>query len=127
MQTSLDSCPSIAGNISNPIQVNTDILYPTENLSTEDTNIGYTISIGSLATALIVSVVIFITVIAVTLIRSKTKIKAAHDLQLTNRIESSTIMESVYEEVIGLSPSASSINTQKNVAYGHAKTSMIAV
>ena len=90
VQTVLDSCASIAGNISNPIRVNTVILYRTRNLSTENTNIEYIISIGSLATALIIGVVVSITVIVVTLTKSKAKIKAVLDLQLTNRMERST-------------------------------------
>ena len=127
MQTVLGSCASIAGNISNPIRVNTDILYLTRNLSTEDTNMEYIISIGSLATALIIIVVVSITVIVVTLTKSKAKIKAVLDLQLTNRMERNTHMESVYEDITGPLHSVSTINTQGNIAYGHTKTSITAM
>ena len=79
-----------------------------------------TIIIISLATALFVSIIVFPTVITVILMRSKAKIKAA--LEITNRAERSTHMESMYEDVTGPLPSVSAINTQGNVAYGHIKT-----
>ena len=98
-------CASIAGNISNRIQVNTDILYPTRSLRIEDTYIGYTISSGSLATALIVSVVVFTTVIVVTLTRIK--------VELIGRAERSTHIESINEDATIPIPSdtCSTINT----------------
>ena len=105
-------CGYITGNISDPIKVNKDICFAT------DTNTVYLISITSLAIALILSIVVSTTVIGI-LIRSKAKIKAALQLQLTNR---SIHMESMYEDITGPSPSVSAINTQDNVAYGHTKT-----
>ena len=100
-----------------------DILYPTRNPRTEDTHIGYTISIGSLATALILSLVVFMTVIVATLTRSRTKIKA----ELTSRAERNIHMESVSEDVTGPIPSVSIINTQDNTAYGQIKTSITTI
>ena len=97
--------------ISNPIKANKDIYFA------RDTNTVYLISITSLAIALILSIVVSTTLIGI-LIRSKAKIKAALQLQLTNR---SIRMESMYEDVTGPSPSVSAINTQDNVAYGHTK------
>ena len=87
-------------------------------------NTVYTISISSLAIALIASLLISVIVIVVILKRSKAKITAS-ELQLTNR---STNMEPLYEEATGILPSVSaSINTQENFAYGHTKTSITAI
>ena len=107
-------CGNITGNFSNPIGINTHILYPT------DTNTVYIVSISSQATALIVSIVVLLTVIVIILRRSKAKIKAALDLQATNRAGRSTQMESMYEDPL---PSVSVIKTRDNIAYGHTKTS----
>ena len=75
-------------------------------------------TISTLATALIVCVVVFITVTAIILTRSKAKIKTL-EVQLINRVERSTHMESTYEDVTVHLSSVSAINTQDNVAYGH--------
>ena len=109
-------CGYIAGNMSNSLNFSAN-LYPRESVFIS----GYTcntrtVSISSLATALIISVVVFITVTVIILMRSKMKIKAASDLQLTNRAERT---EPMYEDVTGPLPSVGAINTQKNVAYGH--------
>ena len=74
-------CGNITGNRSVPIRVNTGIVYHTQ--ASRDLgmhNSVYIISIGSLATALIISVVVFITVIVIILMRSKAKIKAAFEI-----------------------------------------------
>ena len=83
----------------------------------------YTISISSLATALMVSVVVFITVIAIILRRNKAKSKAGLEPELRETARSSsTHMESMYEDPL---PSLTAINTQDNVAYGHTKTNTL--
>ena len=96
-----------------------------ESLSMDTTDIEgvhssteYIESISSLATALIVSIVISITVIAIILKRSKAKIKAA--LESSSRVEGTTQMESVYDEVTG---PVSAIDTHDNIAYSLTKTS----
>ena len=111
-------CGSIIGNVSDPIRVNTNILYPTKNQTTH-TNTVYIVLLSSLATALIASVAV--TVIIST--QSKAKIKAA--LEQSNRAEGITYKESMYEDVTGPLPSVSAIDTQDNVAYGHTKTSTL--
>ena len=78
-------CGNITGNFSNPISVNTCILYPIE------TNTAYITSISSLAAALIISTAAILTVIAIILTRNRTKIKAALDLQGTNTEGQSTV------------------------------------
>ena len=78
------------------------------------------ISISSLATALIVSTVVFITVIVIILIRSKAKIKAAREQ--SNRTEGTTPDEPMYEDVTEPLSIIRAINTHANVAYGHAQT-----
>ena len=113
-------CGNITGDIAS---ISTDLLYPREDSGNSVTATTYTASIGFLATALIVGVVIFVTVIAILSTRNKAKIKALK-LQLTNREESSTQVEATYEDVTGPLPSVSIINTQDNVAYGHTQTSM---
>ena len=90
------------------------------NLDTK-TATAYMITTVFLATALIASTAVFITVIAFMLRRSKAQTKAA--LELSNR---STHDEPVYEDVTSPLPSVSVINTQDNVAYGHTKTSISA-
>ena len=107
-------CGNITGNASDPIRVNTSTLRPTENLI-----IAFIISTSSLATALIISVVAPIIVIAAILKRHKTK--SALDLQQASRAGRSTHMESMYEDVTG--PLTSVITTQDNVAYGHTQIS----
>ena len=67
------------------------------------------ISISSLATALIVSTVVFIIVIVIISTRSKAKIKAAHEQ--SNRAEGTIHDEPMYEDVTGPSPSVNVINT----------------
>ena len=83
----------------------------------------YIASISSLAAALIVTVVISITVIATILRRSKDKIKATLS-ESSNRVEGTTQMESVYEEVPG---PVSAIDTHENIAYSCTKTSTTAM
>ena len=68
----------ITGNFSNPLIINTGSLHAT------DTNTVYIASTISLATALIVSIVVSITTIVI-ILRSKAKIKAALNLQVTNQ------------------------------------------
>ena len=136
-------CGNITGNESNPVSI---IFYATEQTrapigiihltdnevihnsdTTEmlgnhnsDTNIVYMISISSLATALIVSTVVFITAIVIISTRSKAKIKAA--CEQSNRAEGTTHNEPMYEDVTGPLSSVDVIDTQANVAYGHAQT-----
>ena len=72
-----------------------------------------------------VSVVVFITVIAIILKRNKPKVKADLEPQLTNTVRSSSThnnMESMYKDVTG---SVNVINTQDNVAYVHMKTTTL--
>ena len=90
--------------------MNTHIFYP---------NTAYIASISSLATFLVVSISALLIVIVIILTRSRIKIKAALDSQGTNKAESSTQMESMYEEP---TPSVSIIKTRDNIAYGHTKT-----
>ena len=81
------------------------------------------ISISSLATALMVSAVVFIIVIAIILRRNKAKAKAGLEPKLRETARSSsTHMESMYEDPL---PSLTAINTQDNVAYGHTKTNTL--
>ena len=94
-------CGNITGNFSNPISINTHIFYP---------NTAYIASISSLATFSVVSISALLIVIVIILMTSKIKTKAA---------ESSTQMESMYEDPI---PSVSAIKTRDNIAYGHTKT-----
>ena len=103
-------CGNISTNFSNPIGINTHILY---------TNTVYIASISSLAIALIVSIVGLLSVIVIMLRRSKAKTKAVLDLQATSTAVRSSHIESMYEDPI---PSVSAIRTQDNVAYGHTKT-----
>ena len=134
-------CGNIIGNASNPVNISTepsitaaiDIKHPTENLTiynsdtTEtvgiqnlDTNTTpYIISISLLAAALIASVAVSIMVIVIILRKSQAKINAAS--------EGTTLDDSMYERVTSPLPSASAINTQDNVAYGHTKTSTTAM
>ena len=83
----------------------------------------YIAFISSLAAALIVTVVISITVMATILRRSKAKIKAALS-ESSNRVEGTTQMESVYDEITG---PASVIDTHDNIAYSRTKTSTTAM
>ena len=124
-------CGSITGQVSNSIRVS--IQNPTDNLLLDihnsDTSRVYIISISVLAAALIASVVVSITVIVIVIARRKAaKTQAGLDLQLTNRTEKSRLRAQTqriitYEDVTGPLPSASAINTQDNVAYGHTHTS----
>ena len=120
-------CGNITGNGSDPINIifnakeqiePTDDQHTTENprMYNSDTNRAYIISTSSLATALIVCVVVFITMIAV-ILRSKPK------TQRPNRTDGSIHDEPMYEDVTGPSPSVRTINTQNNAAYGYTKTS----
>jgi hypothetical protein len=117
-------CGNITGQISYPIRVS--ILNHTAidnnvslGMDNSDTSRVYIISISVLATALIVGAVASITVIITVIIRSKVKIKAGHALQLTNPAEKNRDTDSMYEDVTGHFASASAINTQQNVSYGH--------
>ena len=103
-------CGNITGNFSNSISINTHIFYP---------NTAYVASITFLATFSVISISALLIVIVIISMRSRIKIKAALDSQGTNRAESSTQMESMYEEPI---PSVSAIKTRDNIAYGHTKT-----
>ena len=113
-------CGNITGNRSNPAR---GTFYPTQDqdLSNSDTNTAYLISITSLATALIICVVVSTTVTALILRRSKAKINTT--LELLHRVEGTTGNEPMYEAVTGPSTLVSGINTQDNVAYGHTQTS----
>ena len=137
------SCGYITGNASDPISITlytqtptTDDLhvYPTGKLTTHSSDTAtepagthpinsnsavYVISIGSLATGLIASAVLFTTVTAIILRRSKVKVSAA--LELSQRgADGTTHDDPVYEEVAGASLH-SIISTQDNVAYRHTK------
>ena len=122
----VDVCGEIAGNISDPIRVNTDTLHLLHHKYNLNTNKSATdtvqiISIGSLATPLIVSIVIFTTVIAIIFRRSKAKNKAA--LQQSNRLRDGTIcIDSMYADITGPSPLVGVSNTADNIAYGHTHT-----
>ena len=117
VQIVVHSCESFAANLSDPIRVNTDILYHRENLRMckVDTNRGYIISTGFLATALIIGIAVSVS-LTVILIISKAKIKALK-LQLTSRDGRNT--QPMYEDIVGPSPPVSRLNTQDNIAYGH--------
>ena len=113
-------CGNITSNRSVSIRVNTGIVY-NHTQTTCDSGVHnsvYIISISSLATTLIISVVVSITVNAIILMRSKAKIKDA--FELTNRA-------SMYEVVMDPLSSVIAINTQDNVAYGHIQTSTAAM
>ena len=114
----------VCGNITgDKASISTNTLNTRENWGDSGTVTAYIASIGFLATALIVGTVVFITVIVIISTRNKAKIKALK-LQLTNRAESSTQAEAMYDNVTGPLTSVSVINTQENVAYGHTKTLM---
>ena len=108
-------CRNITGNL---VSVN---IYPRENTVVLSTATAYIASISSLATALIISVVVSITVIVIISMRSKTKIKAASNQQLTSRAERTILTESMYENVTYPLLTVDAINTHDNVAYGHTK------
>ena len=118
-------CGNITGNRSVPIRVNTDTVYHTQtscDSSNAIHNSVYIISISCIATAMIISVVVFITVVVIILMRTKGKIKAAFETQPEKRIERASYTESMYEDVTGPSCSDGAINIQQNVAYGHKQT-----
>ena len=131
MQTAC--CGNIAGNISKPIRITQrDDLQLTENHSIRDSDVTdalgmaskasntvYIISISSLATALIISAMVFTTVMIINMRRSKAKIEA-----VLNGTGGDKHNEPMYEDVTITDPipSGSIINTQDNVAYGHTKT-----
>ena len=77
----------------------------------------YVISIGLLATALMVCIVVFIIVTSIILIRSKAKLEAA--LQQSASQGETIHVEPMYEDITRPLPSESVINTQDNVAYGY--------
>ena len=105
-------CGNTAGNVSDPIRVNTDILFHIEYLSTlkSVTYTVYIVSISFLATALIISVAVIIR-------RNQGKTKAT--LEQPNGTEGAPPMESMYDIIADSSQAISAINTQDNVAYGH--------
>ena len=105
------------GNVSDPIRVHTTTPQGRRNADM-CTNTAYLATISSLVVVLITSVVIFTTAIVIIVQQSKAKIK---EQQPSNRAESSTQMESMYEEPI---PSVSAINTRDNIAYGHIETTI---
>ena len=136
-------CGNIAGNISDPLHITfyttestartpNDSFHSTENQGTHNsstteimginnsaTSRVYIISFSCLATALFVGAVASLTVIAIFLKKSQVKNRTA-----SNRAEETTQNESVYENAtLSPLPSASAINTQDNVAYGHTRTS----
>ena len=133
-------CGNITGIESDPVSITfyateqtraqISILHPTDKevIHNSDTTeiLGnhnsdtYMISISSLATALIVSTVVFVSVIVIISTRSKAKIKAAH--KQSNGAEGTIHDEPMYEDLTGPSPSVNVIDTQANVAYGHAQT-----
>ena len=86
------------------------------------TNTEYVISIGLLATVLMVSIVVFVIVTSIILIRSKAKIEAA--VQQSASQGEVIHVEPMYEDITRPIPSESAINTQDNVAYGHGHTQM---
>jgi hypothetical protein len=125
--------PSNVSQTDNPGSHNLDptenMMYPIKNQgmhnlnSTETvrmhslgTNTEYIISIGLLATAMMVCVVVFIIVTCIILIRNKAKIEAA--LQQSASQGETINMEPMYEYINGPLPSESDMNTQVNVAYG---------
>ena len=118
VQTVVDLCGNITGNVSDPIRVNTNILYPIINQNMHTSTV-YIVLLSSLATALIASVAVMIIILT----WSKAKIKAA--LEGSNRAEGITYKESLYDDVTGPLPSFSAVDTQDNVAYGHTKTSTL--
>ena len=95
----------------------------TRRMDSWGTNTEYVISIGLLATVLMVSIVVFIIVTSIILVRSKAKIEAA--LQKSASTGETIYVEPMYEDVTGPLPSESAIHTQDNVAYGHGHTQMI--
>ena len=107
-------------------------LYPTENQGTYNLetvnmnslniNIDYIISIGLLATALMVCVVMFITIIVI-----KSKVKSEAALQQSASPGETIHVEPMYEDITGTLPLESAIDTQDNVAYGHGHTQMTTV
>jgi hypothetical protein len=101
-------CGNIIGNTSDPLVVGNT------SASAACTCV---ISISSLAAALVVVVVTSTIVVAVTLVRSKAKIKAA--LKQQNVAERTIHMDPMYEDVTGPLSSATAIDTNNNVAYGH--------
>jgi flagellar biosynthesis/type III secretory pathway M-ring protein FliF/YscJ len=125
-------CGNITGNVSDQISIT---FYSSEQPAlktmskldsietvgthTPDTNTEFITSIGLLATALMVCVVVFIIVISVILIRSKAKIEAA--LQQSASQGETINMEPMYEDITGSLSSSSAISTQDNVAYGHSQ------
>ena len=138
-------CGNITSNISDPINItlytiestvrtSNDSLHPTENQgthnssTTETTGINnsaisqvYIISFSCLATSLFMGVVVASIIVIATFLRSKAKTRAV--CIQSNRAKESTHNEPAYENVkLSPSPSASAINTQDNVAYGHTKT-----
>ena len=89
----------------------------TSGMDTLGTNTEYVISIGLLATALMVCIVVFIIVTSIILIRSKAKLEAA--LQQSASQGETIHVEPMYEDITRPLPSESVINTQDNVAYGY--------
>ena len=95
----------------------------TRGMDSWGTNTEYVISIGLLATALMVCIVVFIIVISIILIRSKAKLEAA--VQQSASPGETIHVEPIYEDITGPLPSESAIDIQDNVAYGHGHTQTI--
>jgi hypothetical protein len=111
-------CGNIIGNTSDPIAVSIiSANTVTEESRTVVAACTCAIPTSSLAAALIIVVMTSIIVVVVTLVRSKAKIKAA--LEQPNRAERTIHMDPMYEDATGPLSSASAINTEDNVAYGH--------
>ena len=107
-------CENITGNTSDPIHI-----YSKNLIFESGTDTAYIASIIFLASAVIICIAVFITVIIIVSKRNIAKI-----IHLANRTEIRT--DSVYEDVtdpLKVPPvRLSAINTQDNVAYGHAQT-----
>ena len=86
--------------------------------SNADVPVGYIISTGVLAAALIICVVVSITVITIILRRNKVANTIIATFVELNRVERRVDDdEPLYEDIAGRLPSISTVTTQDNVAY----------
>ena len=116
VQTVSDRCGKIVGNTTNPILVQfTSSTNPDTHTCVNQSS---TISISSLAVALVVSLVVSITVITIIVMRGISEIKALK-LQLITTAEKRKHVECTYEYVTSALPTTGAINMQDNAAYGH--------
>ena len=100
---------SVIGNTSDPLVI-----------STASTACTCIIPTSSLAAALVIVIMISITVVVITSVRSKAKIKTALEQpNVAERTIHMDLMDPMYEDVTGPLSSASAINTEDNIAYGH--------